>query len=38
VKPLVTNRFKFEDTKKAFDLVRQKQENVIKVLIQGVQS
>lgn len=38
VKPLVTNRFKFEDTKEAFQLVRKKQEDVIKVLIQGVQN
>ncbi|KAH8801437.1 chaperonin 10-like protein [Xylogone sp. PMI_703] len=38
VKSLITNRFKFEETKEAFDLVRQKHENVIKVLIQGVQN
>ncbi|KAL6817657.1 GroES-like protein [Trichoderma camerunense] len=36
VRPLVTNRFKFEDTKDAFQLVRERHENVIKVLIQGV--
>ncbi|PMD19964.1 GroES-like protein [Hyaloscypha hepaticicola] len=38
VKPLITNIFKFEDTKEALELVRQKHENVIKVLIQGVQN
>jgi D-xylulose reductase len=37
VKPLVTNRFNFEDTKEAFQLVRSRQENVIKVLIKGVE-
>lgn len=36
VKPLITNRFEFINTKEAFELVRQKKENVIKVLIQGV--
>jgi D-xylulose reductase len=38
VRPLITNRFKFEDTKEAFQLVRKKQENVIKVLIQGLEN
>ncbi|KAH8803468.1 chaperonin 10-like protein [Xylogone sp. PMI_703] len=37
VNRLITNRFKFEDAKEGFDVVRQKNENVIKVLIQGVQ-
>ena len=38
LKPLIINRFKFENTKEAFELVRQKHENVIKVLIQGVRN
>ncbi|KIM98764.1 hypothetical protein OIDMADRAFT_105160 [Oidiodendron maius Zn] len=38
VRPLVTNRFKFENAKEAFQLVREKHENVIKVLIQGAQN
>ena len=38
VRPLITNRFKFENAKDAFQLVREKRENVIKVLIQGVQN
>ena len=36
VKRLITNRFSFEDAKEAFDLVRRRQEGVIKVIIEGV--
>lgn len=37
VKRLITNRFKFEDAEKAFELVKQGKESVIKVIIEGVQ-
>ncbi|OAA68711.1 Alcohol dehydrogenase superfamily, zinc-type [Niveomyces insectorum RCEF 264] len=39
VKPreLITHRFKFEQCLEAFELVRQAQENVLKVVIEGVQ-
>jgi D-xylulose reductase len=33
VKPLITNRFKFDDVRETFQLVQEKHENVIKVLI-----
>ncbi|KIX98097.1 uncharacterized protein Z520_06177 [Fonsecaea multimorphosa CBS 102226] len=36
VKRLITNRFSFEDAKEAFDLVRRREEGVIKVVIEGV--
>lgn len=35
VKPLITNRFKFEEAEKAFELVKQAREDVIKVIIEG---
>jgi D-xylulose reductase len=38
VKRLITNRFRFEQAKEAFALVRRKEENVIKVIIEGVQN
>ncbi|KAH6866308.1 chaperonin 10-like protein [Alternaria rosae] len=37
VKKLITNRFKFEDAEKAFELVKAAQEGVFKVIIEGVQ-
>lgn len=37
VKPLITNRFKFEEAEKAFELVKSAQEGVFKVIIEGVQ-
>ncbi|UNI23829.1 D-xylulose reductase [Purpureocillium takamizusanense] len=37
VKRLVTNRFKFEDAEKAFELVKEGRSDVFKVLIEGVQ-
>jgi D-xylulose reductase len=37
VKRLVTNRFKFEDSEEAFELVRQARSDVFKVMIEGVQ-
>jgi len=36
VKRLITNRFTFEDAEKAFELVQQGNESVIKVIIEGV--
>ncbi|KAK2596743.1 hypothetical protein QQS21_006198 [Conoideocrella luteorostrata] len=36
VKRLVTNRFKFEDAEKAFELVKEGRGNVFKVMIEGV--
>jgi D-xylulose reductase len=36
VKRLITNRFKFEDAEKAFELVKEGKESVIKVIIEGV--
>jgi D-xylulose reductase len=36
VKRLITNRFKFEEAEEAFELVRQGEESVIKVIIEGV--
>lgn len=36
VKRLVTNRFKFEDAEKAFELVKEGRSDVFKVLIEGV--
>jgi D-xylulose reductase len=37
VKKLVTNRFKFEQSEEAFELVRQGRQDVFKVMIEGVQ-
>ncbi|KAF2091416.1 GroES-like protein [Saccharata proteae CBS 121410] len=37
VKRLITNRFKFEEAEKAFDLVKAAKEGVFKVIIEGVQ-
>jgi D-xylulose reductase len=37
VKRLITNRFKFEEAEKAFELVKSSQEGVFKVVIEGVQ-
>ncbi|KNG45437.1 d-xylulose reductase a protein [Stemphylium lycopersici] len=37
VRKLITNRFKFEDAEKAFELVKAAQEGVFKVIIEGVQ-
>jgi D-xylulose reductase len=37
VKRLITNRYKFEDAEKAFELVKAGKEGVFKVVIQGVQ-
>lgn len=37
VRRLITNRFKFEEAEKAFELVKQGKESVIKVIIEGVQ-
>jgi D-xylulose reductase len=37
VKRLITNRFKFEDAEKAFELVKRAEEGVFKVVIEGVQ-
>jgi D-xylulose reductase len=37
VKKLITNRFKFEEAEKAFELVKSAQEGVFKVIIEGVQ-
>lgn len=34
---LITHRFKFEEAEEAFKLVRQAQENTLKVIIEGVQ-
>lgn len=34
---LITHRFKFEQAEEAFELVRQAQENTLKVIIEGVQ-
>lgn len=36
VKKLITNRFKFEDAEKAFELVKEGRTDVIKVVIEGV--
>lgn len=36
VKKLITNRFKFEESEQAFELVRKGQQDVFKVMIQGV--
>ncbi|KAF2640390.1 GroES-like protein [Massarina eburnea CBS 473.64] len=36
VKRLITNRFKFEDAEKAFELVKKAEEGVFKVVIEGV--
>jgi len=36
VKRLITHRFKFENANDAFALVRRREENVIKVIIEGV--
>jgi D-xylulose reductase len=38
VKTLITHRFKFEEAEQAFELVKKGQEDVFKVLIQGVQN
>ncbi|KAI5275707.1 GroES-like protein [Aureobasidium subglaciale] len=38
VKRLITNRFKFEEAEKAFELVKAGREDVLKVIIEGVQS
>lgn len=37
VKRLITNRFKFEEAEKAFELVKEGRTDVIKVIIEGVQ-
>ncbi|GAW14067.1 hypothetical protein ANO14919_034590 [Xylariales sp. No.14919] len=37
VKKLITNRFKFEQSEEAFELVRQGRQDVFKVMIEGVQ-
>lgn len=37
VKKLITNRFKFEEAEKAFELVKAAKEGVFKVIIEGVQ-
>lgn len=37
VKKLITNRFKFEEAKNAFELVKEGRSDVIKVVIEGVQ-
>ena len=37
VKKLITNRFRFHDAEKAFDLVREGLQDVFKVMIEGVQ-
>ncbi|ORY08477.1 putative alcohol dehydrogenase [Clohesyomyces aquaticus] len=37
VKRLITNRFKFEEAEKAFELVKAAEEGVFKVIIEGVQ-
>ncbi|KAK7706146.1 hypothetical protein SLS57_009798 [Botryosphaeria dothidea] len=36
VKKLITNRFKFEESEQVFELVRKGQQDVFKVMIQGV--
>jgi D-xylulose reductase len=36
VKPLITHRFKFEEAEQAFELVKKGQEDVMKVIIEGV--
>ena len=36
VKKLITNRFKFEEAEKAFELVKAAKEGVFKVIIEGV--
>lgn len=36
VKSLITHRFKFEEAEKAFELVKKGQEDVLKVVIEGV--
>ncbi|OJJ83009.1 NAD(P)-dependent alcohol dehydrogenase [Aspergillus glaucus CBS 516.65] len=37
VKPLITNRFKFEESEQAFELVKAGRQDVFKVMIAGVQ-
>lgn len=37
VKRLITNRFKFEEAERAFELVKAGREDVLKVIIEGVQ-
>ncbi|KAH0157749.1 hypothetical protein KCU67_g7789, partial [Aureobasidium melanogenum] len=37
VKRLITNRFKFEEAEQAFELVKAGREDVLKVIIEGVQ-
>ncbi|TVY32955.1 putative D-xylulose reductase A, partial [Lachnellula subtilissima] len=37
VKSLITHRFKFEEAEQAFELVKKAQEDVLKVVIEGVQ-
>lgn len=36
VKSLITHRFKFEEAEQAFELVKKGQEDVLKVVIEGV--
>ncbi len=36
VKSLITHRFKFEEAEEAFELVKKGQEDVLKVVIEGV--
>lgn len=38
VKPLVTNRFSFDQAEEAFNLVHSRSENVIKVIIEGAKA
>ena len=37
MKRLVTNRFKFEEAERAFELVKEGRSDVFKVLIEGMQ-
>jgi D-xylulose reductase len=37
VKSLITHRFKFEEAEQAFELIKKAQEDVLKVVIEGVQ-
>jgi threonine dehydrogenase-like Zn-dependent dehydrogenase len=37
LKPLITHRFKFQDALKAFELVKEGKDNVIKALILGME-
>lgn len=37
VKPMITNRFKFEQSEQAFELVKAGRQDVFKVMVVGVQ-